>query len=78
MSERMTHVGARDIGDRPRIQGIEAYGRHTRAEMIRRFRDYHERNLREAQAALALTDDQLIVTTYRGTYAQKGIQEVTE
>jgi hypothetical protein len=78
MSERMTHIGAREVGDRPKVQGIEAYGRLTRAEMIRRFRDYHERQLRDAQAALALNDDELIVTTYRGTYAQRGKREVTE
>jgi hypothetical protein len=74
----MTHIGARDVGERPKIQGIEAYGRHDRAEMIRRFRDYHERQLRDAQAALALTDEDLIVTTYLGSFAQRGRTEVTE
>lgn len=78
MSERMTHVGARKVEDRPKIPGIETYGRHTRTEMIRRFRDYYERQLRDARSALALTDDELIVTTYLGSYAQRGKTEVTE
>lgn len=81
MSELMTHVGPRDKDAIPHPimgTGISAYGRHARTEMITRFRDYHQKNLERAQAALALTDDELIVTIYRGSYAQRGKTEVTE
>lgn len=81
MSERMTHIGPRDRTTVPHPtlgMGMEAYGRHNRAEMIDRFRKMHQARLEQAQAMLALTDDDLIVTTYRGTYAQRGRTEVTE
>lgn len=77
----MTHVGVRDWQDRPtrtRVSGIETYGRVTRDEMIQRFREHYDRQLRQAREALALTDDELIVTTYLGSYAQRGKTEVTE
>lgn len=86
MSERQTSVGPRPQGHRaaPRtasghvIPGIAAYGRKTRPEMIEAFRRHYQRQLEEAQAALALTDEQLIVKTYVGAWARKGEKEVTE
>jgi hypothetical protein len=81
MSERMTHVGPRDRTKIPHPTlgvGLEAYGRHDRPEMIRRLREFHQAYLEQAQAVLALTDDELIVTTYLGSYAQRGKTEVTE
>lgn len=46
--------------------------------MIDRFRRHYKRSLAEAEAALALTDDELAVRTYLGLYAMRNIEEVTE
>jgi hypothetical protein len=82
MSERQTSIGPRPQGHRTAsgnvIPGISVYGRETRPAMIERFRRHYQRQLEEAQAALALTDDQLIVKTYVGSWARKGEKEVTE
>jgi hypothetical protein len=60
------------------IPGIAEHGRKTRAEMIELFRRRYRQQLEEAQAALALTDDDLIVRTYVGAWARKNEQVVTE
>jgi len=81
MSERMTSVGPRDSSNFPNKGigvGIADYGRKTRSEMIETFRKYHQRQLEISQAALALTDDELIVHTYVGVWAERKKSEVTE
>jgi hypothetical protein len=81
MSDRMTSIsplrGLRTESGRV-IPGQSVYGRSTRAEMIEMFRQFYQQQLEEAQAALALTDDQLVVKTYVGAWARKGEQVVTE
>jgi hypothetical protein len=79
MSERETSIRPRDPEvDRGNLRGmaIAEWGRVGRAEMIERYRAYHQRRKANAEAALALTDDELIVETYRGPYARKGLKEV--
>ena len=82
MSERQTSIGPRPEYRRTEngvtIVGLSVYGRETRAAMIERYRRHKQRELEEAQAALALTDEQLIVKTYIGAWARKNEQEVTE
>lgn len=82
MSERETSVAPRPDYRRTEagriIPGIAEHGRKTRPEMIEIFRRHYQRQLEEAQAALALTDGQLIVKTYKGPWARKDEQEVTE
>jgi hypothetical protein len=81
MSERETSIRPRDREkiDPGNLRGmaIAEYGRVSRVEMIQRYRDYHQRRKANAEAALALHDDELIVETYRGPYARKGLEEVT-
>jgi hypothetical protein len=80
LADRVTTVAPRAIDPEFKGQGIGLthHGRESRADMIAAFRKYHENQMRKAQYALALTDDELIVTTYRGVWAQNNIQEVTE
>jgi len=82
LSQRETSVAPRPDYRRDEsghlIPGLAASGRQTRAEMIERYRRHYQRQLEEAQAALALTDEQLIVKTYIGPWARKNEQEVTE
>lgn len=72
MSARMTSIKA------PGIAGIAVYGRETRAEMIVRYHKHAEHLMREAQAAMAVTDDELVVTTYSGPWARTNEKVVTE
>lgn len=82
MSERETSVAPRPDYRRMEngyiIPGIASQGRKTRSEMIERYRRHYQKQLEEAQAALALSDEQLIVKTYIGPWARKNEQEVTE
>ena len=76
MSDRIT-----SIRPRTRIEGVggfASHGRETRASMITQYRRHYQRQLEQAQAALALTDDELIVTTYLGVWARRNEKEVTE
>lgn len=83
MSKRMTSVGPR-YGrlavpeDLPWPSGVERHGRKTRAEMLAAFRAHYGRQKAEAELALNLSDDELIVETYLGTYVMRDCQEVTE
>lgn len=70
MSERMTGCAGPGVG------GIEEWGRKTRPEMIAAFRRHYEQQRDEAERALALTDDELTVTTYLGTWAMKNREVV--
>lgn len=79
MSDRLTRVSPRErleLGNRA-VTGLAHHGHHTRPEMINKFRDYWQGQLELAQAALALTDDELIVETYLGPWAMKNRKEVT-
>jgi hypothetical protein len=77
VSQRHTTIlPRREAGTK--VFGLSVYGRKTRADMLAYWRRHYQRQLEEAQAALALTDDQLIVKTYVGAFAQKNVQEVTE
>lgn len=75
MSDRMTAAhGPKGTG------GFATYGRKTRAEMLAQFRDHYQRQLEQAQKALALTDDEIRVTrvtTYLGPWAMRNEEEVT-
>lgn len=82
MSDRFTAVHPREGFSRTKngilIEGFANYGRENRGEMVQEFRKYYARRFEVAQAALALTDDQIIVETYLGSIAQNKRQEVTE
>lgn len=71
MSERMTGISA------PGISGIAESGRKTRAEMIPLFRTYYEQQRVEAEKALALSDEDLVVETYLGPWAMKNREVVS-
>lgn len=80
MTSRMTGIRPRNI--RPewigRGVGFQMYGRKTRAELIRRYRQHYLNQAAEAEYALSLSDDELIVETYLGPMAQNDPQEVTD
>lgn len=78
MSDRMTSCTPRDKSIRPPISGVADHGRQGRAKMIAFFRSYYEHQKAEADAALALTDDELIVETYVGSIVRRGATEVTD
>lgn len=73
MSDRMTGV-------RPRAGGASyaLWGRESRADAIEAYRKFYRHQLAEAAAALAWKDDELLVETYLGSWAQKDRKEVTE
>ena len=66
MSERMTQCSPTAPANGPAPQGVVEYGRKTRAEMIARYREHYQHMFDEAQAALAVADEDLQVTTYVG------------
>lgn len=80
MSERMTGVGPRATDPRYKGAGVglQHHGRETRAEMLKAYRRYYERQLEIATYALSLGDEELIVETYTGSWAQNNPKEVTE
>ena len=82
MSDRLTDVGPRQgvLGpDGKQLRaGIADYGRRTRAEMIEQYRRHYQRKLDDAQAALAVPDEDLEVVTYLGLYARRKLEVVTE
>lgn len=57
--------------------GVCSYGRKSRAEMIADFRAHYERQRDEAVKALATPDDDLVVTTYLGVWAQRNREVVS-
>lgn len=54
------------------------HGRLTRAEALAKRRAYFERQRAEAEAALAIPDEDIVVTTYVGVWAQRNAQVVSE
>lgn len=70
MSERVT--GITPVKPTGTGQGLVVYGRETRTEMLKKFREHYQRVLDEATEMLALTDAQLVVTTYRGIWSREG------
>lgn len=75
MSDRLTSVRVK--GMRQGL-GFADYGRHGRAEMIAKLRRIAELDKATAEKILAATDDQFIVETYVGVWAQRNLVEVTE
>jgi len=73
MSERVT-----EISSGPGTPGLMDYGRKTRAEMVAAYRRYYEHQRAEAERALAVADDDLIVTTFLGPYAMKNREVVLQ
>lgn len=72
MSDRMTDCAPRGGGP-----GLADFGRRTRAEMIAQYRAYYEHQKAEAEGALAVPDEDLMVTTYVGAIVMKDRKEVT-
>jgi hypothetical protein len=70
MSDRMTAI------EGP-AGGYQAYGRKTRAEMLAGYRKYYQNEIERAQKALAVPDDELVVTTFLGMWARRNEQVVT-
>ena len=57
--------------------GVQDYGRKTRAEMVAQYRAHFEHQRAEAEAALAVADDDLVVETYLGSLVMRDRREVT-
>jgi predicted CopG family antitoxin len=76
----MTSVGPRNVPDKYKGAGIglASYGRKSRPDMIKKLREHAQRNLEIAQYTLSLTDEEIIVETYTGVWAQNNVKEVTE
>ena len=70
MSDRMTSASA------PGVAPVADYGRKTRAEMIEAYRTYYRHVKQEAERALAVHDEQIIVETYLGPQARKNREVV--
>jgi len=58
--------------------GFMDYGRHSRADMLRRFREHYRHELEKAQYALSVSGDELIVETFLGPWAMRNVQEVSD
>lgn len=72
MSERMTDISGGDG-----TPGYMDYGRKSRAEMIASYRRIYQHQLEEAQRALAVPDDELVVTTFLGVHVQRNREVVS-
>ena len=70
MGERMTGVSA------PGVAGLQDYGRRTRAEMVEQFRAHYEHQKAEAERALAMKDEDLVVETWLGPVAMRNREVV--
>lgn len=81
MSDRMTSIQPK-YGQNARPEpwpiGIENYGRKTRTEMLTAWREHYEHQKQQAELALDLADDELVVHTFLGSFAQRNKVEVTE
>lgn len=66
MSDRHTSATSPDG-----THGIVEWGRKTRPEMVQVYRDYYRHQLKQAIAALAFGDDQIVVETFVGVHVQK-------
>lgn len=62
----------------PGIPNPTEHGRKTRAESIANYRRHFEKQLAQAQTALAVPDEDLVVTTYLGSYAHRNPKVVTD
>lgn len=71
MSERFTEVRAGTAG------ALQLRGRVRRELAIAEFRAFYREQLREANAALAATDEEIETVTYTGCYAQRNREPVT-
>jgi hypothetical protein len=72
VSERMTDISAGDG-----TPGYMDYGRKSRAEMIAAYRRVYEHQRAEAERALAVPDDELVVTTFLGVHVQRNREVVS-
>jgi hypothetical protein len=72
MSERMTDISGGDG-----TPGWMEYGRKSRAEMIAAYRRVYEHQLAEAERALAVPDDELVVTSFLGVHVQRSREGVS-
>lgn len=75
MSDRCT--SCRPVDRDVNVVGIADNGLRTREEMIRFFRTYYEQQRDEAELALSLTDDELVVETYLGPIVMRNRRVVT-
>jgi len=73
MTERFTDCSAPGT-----TAGVADYGRKTRPEMIAQYRAFFEHQRDEAERALAVPDEDLVVTTYLGSFVRKNRQVVTQ
>lgn len=58
--------------------GLTDYGHHSRADMLARMRAMYQRQLEQAQYALAARDDEFIVETHTGVYVRRNVKEVPD
>lgn len=61
MSERCT-----DVSSGPGTPGLMDLGRKTRAEMVGQYYAYYQRQREQAERALAVRSEDLVVTTFLG------------
>lgn len=72
MADRYTSCTA------PGVTGFAVQGRATHAEAVAAYRQHYEHQLAEAQRALAIPDDELVVETFLGLYAMRNRQSITK
>ena len=70
MTERYTGAFARGVRKHPFL-AVTDYGRRTRVEMLRQFRDHYADQLAEAQEALSLKDEDIETETYLGSVVMR-------
>lgn len=76
MTERFTGVQPRRRLKEASFLGVSARGRVDRRTMLAVYRDHYERQRREAEIALAVKDDELVVETYLGSVVMRDREEV--
>lgn len=73
MSDRFTEAYTPDFQ-----HGFASRGRLTRAEAIQAFREHFEHVRADADAALAVPDEDLVVETYLGLHTRRRREDVKE
>jgi hypothetical protein len=77
VAERRTRASAPNAPG-IRIPEVIRYGVQTREYMIDVYRRHFEQQLKEAQDALSVSDDEIRVHVYQGVHTRRFMREVTE
>lgn len=77
MGERRTMASAPNAPG-IRIPEVIRYGVQTRADMVRVYRSHFEQQLKEAQDALSVPDEEIRVHVYQGVHMRRFMREVID